>query len=96
MASHLAKANKVDILEIGSKPGEKMYEELMNEEEVRRTIELENFYAVLPAFRGIYKDIHHDYDEIVSESISQPYNSHSETIVSRNELKSYLTKNQII
>jgi len=96
--SNKQKANpkEIKIKKVGSKPGEKMYEELMNEEEVRRTIELENFYAVLPAFRGIYKDIHHDYDEIVSESISQPYNSHSETIVSRNELKSYLTKNQII
>ena len=78
------------------RPGEKMYEELLNEEEVRRTIELKNFYAVLPAFKGIYNNIHHDYNEIVSKSISQPYNSHSEKAIVKEKLKSYLIDNQII
>jgi FlaA1/EpsC-like NDP-sugar epimerase len=89
-------SNQIEIKTVGSKPGEKMYEELLNEEEVRRTIELKNFYAVLPAFKGIYNNIHHDYNEIVSKSISQPYNSHSEKAIVKEKLKSYLIDNQII
>ena len=73
-----------------------MYEELMNEEEVRRTIELKNFYAVLPAFKGIYENIHHDYEDIVCKSIDQPYNSFSEKSILKEELKNYLIDNQII
>ena len=34
MAENLSPTNKVDIIEIGTKPGEKLYEELMNDEEV--------------------------------------------------------------
>lgn len=50
MVSALAEPNDVEIVEIGAKPGEKMYEELMNEEEVRRTFEIDDFFAVLPPF----------------------------------------------
>ena len=89
-------SSRIDIKTVGSKPGEKMYEELMNEEEVRRTIELKNFYAVLPAFKGIYENIHHDYEDIVCKSIDQPYNSFSEKSILKEELKNYLIDNQII
>jgi FlaA1/EpsC-like NDP-sugar epimerase len=43
---------KVEIKVIGIKPGEKLYEELMNHEETRRTVELDDYYAILPAYRG--------------------------------------------
>ena len=38
-------SKKIEI--IGMKPGEKLYEELMNTEETRRTIELSNYFSVL-------------------------------------------------
>lgn len=95
-SSRKDQSNQIEIKTVGSKPGEKMYEELMNEEEVRRTIELKNFYAVLPAFRGIYENIHHDYEDIVCKSIDQPYNSFSEKAILKEELKHYLIDNQII
>lgn len=45
---------------VGKRPGEKLYEELMNDEEVRRAVELEDYLVVRPA--------------IVSESTrSEPY-----------------------
>ena len=37
---------------IGTKPGEKMYEELMSQEETRRSLELPRYFSVLPAFKG--------------------------------------------
>ena len=49
--------NKIKILEIGCKPGEKLYEELMSSEETRRALELDRYFSVLPAFRGIYNNI---------------------------------------
>lgn len=33
----------------GKRPGEKLYEELMNEEEIRRSVELEKYFVVRPA-----------------------------------------------
>lgn len=39
---------------IGSKPGEKLYEELLTEEESHRSLQLPNFYVILPAFRELY------------------------------------------
>ena len=65
----------IDISTIGSKPGEKFYEELMSEEETRRSIELERYFAVLPAFRGVYKRIDYQYADTVSMEVNDPYNS---------------------
>jgi len=50
MRDALAPDRNIAITEIGAKPAEKMYEELMNEEEVRRTFEYDNFFVCLSAF----------------------------------------------
>lgn len=39
----------IPIEEVGSRAGEKLYEELLNSEELRRTVELDDFFVVLPA-----------------------------------------------
>lgn len=39
---------KLEFQIIGQKSGEKMYEELMNSEEVRRTVNLENYFCINP------------------------------------------------
>ena len=85
-----------DYTYVGSKPGEKLYEELISEEEVRRTLELSSFYAVLPAFKGIYHEINYDYDEVLNESASKAYNSSIEAPMSKVALKNYLTDNNLL
>ena len=50
MRDALSDGRSLAIEEIGAKPGEKMYEELMNDEEVRRTYELGDFFVILSAF----------------------------------------------
>ena len=45
MRDVLAADQEIEIVEIGAKPGEKMYEELMNDEEVRRTYEVGDFFC---------------------------------------------------
>jgi len=90
------KSQDIAIKIIGSKPGEKLYEELISEEEVRRTLELSSFYAVLPAFKGIYHEINYDYDEVLNESASKAYNSSIEAPMSKVALKNYLTDNNLL
>jgi FlaA1/EpsC-like NDP-sugar epimerase len=86
----------MEITEIGSKPGEKLYEELMSDEETRRTIELDKFFSVLPAFRGIYSDIKYNYSEIVSEIVEDPYVSEQQTVLTVKEIKTFLNDNNLL
>lgn len=90
------KPEDIEVIEIGVKPGEKLYEELMSDEETRRSIELQNYFAVLPAFRGIYQDIAYDYKNIVSEAVTNPYISAMESSMSLEEISSFLAKNQLL
>jgi len=86
----------VEIIEIGSKPGEKLYEELMSDEETRRTIELDKFFSVLPAFRGIYNDIDYSYSAIVSDLVKDPYISERQTPLTVKETINFLRNNKLL
>ena len=88
--------NEIEVTEIGSKPGEKLYEELMSDEETRRTIELDKFFSVLPAFRGIYSDIDYNYSTIVSELVEDPYVSEQQTSMTVKEVKDFLHNNNLL
>jgi len=88
--------NEIEVTEIGSKPGEKLYEELMSDEETRRTIELDKFFSVLPAFRGIYSDIDYNYSTIVSELVEDPYVSEQQTSLTVKEVKDFLRNNKLL
>ena len=85
---------KVNI--IGAKPGEKMYEELLSDEEVRRTIELDRFFSVTPAFKGIYHNIQYDYDAIKESKVDNPYNSSNEIALTKEQLKNYIVENELL
>jgi FlaA1/EpsC-like NDP-sugar epimerase len=86
----------IDLRMIGTKPGEKLYEELMSAEETRRAVELERYFSVLPAFRGIYQDIAYDYEGIVSDKVTNPYISAEEAPLSVAEIRAFLKKNDLL
>lgn len=86
----------IKIIEIGVKPGEKLYEELMSPEETRRTIELEQYFTVLPAFRGIYTDIDYSYSTVVNEKVTNPYVSEDEDPLTVDEIKAFLNNNNLL
>ena len=94
MADTLAVGKNIAIKEIGAKPGEKMYEELMNDEEVRRTYEIEDFFVVLPALSGS----HEDHYPIVRgrQKADRPYNSSVEPSMSKDELANYFRSRNIL
>lgn len=81
---------------IGSKPGEKLYEELMSEEEVHRSLELTDMFVITPAFASIYRSIRYEYDGLVPERPGKSYVSESEKPLSKEELKSYLEENGVL
>jgi FlaA1/EpsC-like NDP-sugar epimerase len=86
----------VETIVSGTKPGEKLYEELMSHEETRRAVELENYFAVLPAFRGIYHDIQYDYQGSVSDTVTNPYVSENEQACTTDEIRKILNDNQLL
>ncbi len=87
---------RIEIKIIGSKPGEKLYEELLNDEETRRTVELERYFAVLPAFKAVYETIDYNYPEMIRSGVGRPYNSAVENAMSRAELHDFLLAHQLL
>ena len=76
---------------VGAMPGEKLYEELMTEEEVGRTKELPTMFAILPALRGFYQKIEYNYKNLLPEVENRrPYISNLEIPMTIEEIKAYL------
>jgi len=81
---------------IGAKPGEKLYEELMNDEETRRTIELPEYFVILPAFKCVYESIEYRYPDMGGVGIATPYNSATQLTMPVDELRAYLRQHGLI
>ena len=86
----------IEIIEIGTKPGEKLYEELMSQEETRRAVELPGYFSVLPAFRGIYHEISYDYSELISMKVNDPYVSSEQPGMSLDDIRMFLVKYKLL
>lgn len=89
-------AAAIEVKVIGSKPGEKLYEELMNEEETRRTAELPSYFSVLPAFKSVYETIEYRYREMGKVGISAPYNSATQPPMCKTDLAAYLDEHRLL
>lgn len=94
MRDILSNKESIEIIEIGPKPGEKLYEELMNEEEVRRSYEFGNYFVVISAFSDINSDLFSYLHE--TKQPVKPYNSTFEPALSEKELREYFISNSII
>jgi len=88
--------NDIKVEIIGSKPGEKLYEELMSDEETRRAVELEKYFSVMPAFSGFYKSVEFTYDDVITENVTNPYISSVEEHMSKPEIEKYLLDNELL
>lgn len=69
---------KIEIKVVGKRSGEKLYEELLTEEETRRSLELDDLYIVLPAFRNVYNNIKYEYPGL-TKTVTQIYTSRDQT-----------------
>jgi len=93
---HGQPSGAIKLATIGAKAGEKLYEELLNDEEVRRTIELDRYFVVVPAFKALYEDIDYVYPEMVERRVDRPYNSSVEPAMAREALRHYLRRNHLL
>ncbi len=96
MAEDLSPDGPVPIKIIGSKAGEKLYEELMNDEETRRTLELDRYFVVVPAFKSLYADVEYSYPGVEAKGVDRPYNSANEKAMPREELREYLKQHRLL
>ncbi len=91
--------NEVSISIIGAKQGEKLFEELLSEEEISHSVEFKNFYCVLPRFRSAYFDSsNYRYEEkIINEKIEKKVTSNCVKLLTAEEIKNgyvnYLKEN---
>jgi FlaA1/EpsC-like NDP-sugar epimerase len=90
------KPSDISVEEIGAKPGEKLYEELMSEEERHRSVELLKMFAVTPAFKSIYKSIDYKYPDTVSDRVEKSYVSSTEPPMKKEEFREYLIENRVM
>lgn len=86
----------IEIIEIGAKPGEKMYEELMSVEEMHRSLELEEMFVITPAFKSVYHNISFEYPDIVSHEVKRPYISADEAALDKEALRQYFIDYQVL
>ena len=88
---------EIEVRIIGSKPGEKFYEELMNDEETRRALELPQYFSILPAFKSVHANIEYDYPDALGEvEFNRPYNSASVEPMDRQALKEHFNKYHLL
>ena len=80
----------IEIRVTGARPGEKLYEELTTDEEIKRTIEIDDRFIVLPAWRGIYRSIDFSVHEKSGRPADKVYNSHKGSAWSKAEVARFL------
>jgi len=83
-------SDKLNYNVIGSKLGEKLFEELMSSEEVRRSIELEKYFLVLPLSNR------EDSSFNKKIGVKNPYISKDEPCLELEEIKSLLINNNML
>ena len=86
----------IEIINIGNKPGEKMYEELMNEEEIRRAWELNQYFVLLPAYGSIHRKIDYRYSNVISKTVPKPYHSANHSPLSQSDLTEFLHTHKLL
>ncbi|RDH85879.1 MAG: capsule biosynthesis protein CapD [endosymbiont of Escarpia spicata] len=87
----------IEIEFIGSKPGEKLYEELMTDEETVRAYELDRMFMIKPSIPPIYETIdYEDYETLTNKEVNNAYVSSSEPYMSVEEIKAYIIDNKVI
>ncbi|MFQ5537015.1 MAG: polysaccharide biosynthesis protein [Gemmatimonadota bacterium] len=87
---------EIEVEVIGTKPGEKMYEELLNEEEVRRAVELSRYFVIRSAMPPLFRESDGQYDEPVIGPVSRAYHSANERPMTVEDLRVYLHRNGLI
>jgi FlaA1/EpsC-like NDP-sugar epimerase len=92
---HGYKPGDIAIKVVGKRPGEKLYEELVNDEETRRSVELEQYFVVRPAImpKSLESEVYQT-DDCGQPQV--PYNSTTVEPLSQDELANLLSRSALI
>ena len=89
--------NDLNFREIGMKPGEKLYEELVTEAEANRTFFQDEVYVILPDFLdALPGDIRQGYKKYQSHPGIQGAVRSDQNLLTKDEIKSFLVDNGIL
>ena len=89
--------DKITLRYVGAAPGEKLYEELMSQEEASRVKELPTMFAILPALRAFYHIIDYRYPvELPAGENQKPNISSLQGPMTVAEIKAYLTRHGVL
>ena len=86
----------VDVMEVGMKPGEKLYEELMTDAEAKRAIELDKYFIILPISGKRELEAVSEYPGVVSNRVSSQYSSATSPALDAEDLRSFLEKHDLL
>ena len=87
--------NEIKLKIIGTKPGEKLYEELMTEDEARRALELEDMFILFPEMKELLHVGKSSYPS-ASKAEIKAYTSKDEKYLTKEEIKEMLYKENLI
>jgi UDP-N-acetylglucosamine 4,6-dehydratase/5-epimerase len=82
-------SSTIKINNIGIKAGEKMHEDLMTEEEIRRSLETEDFFIILPQLKELFEIKRPNYNQAVKTS-GTGFSSKDSKILSKKEINEIL------
>lgn len=93
---NLSIAEDYPITEIGTKAGEKLYEELMTTEEVRRAVEVEQYFIVYPALQrhAYFENV--GGNDLTAKRPTKPYVSESEPCLTDQQILDLLVNYRIL
>jgi len=90
------KPEEIKVEVVGVRPGEKLYEELMGEEEARRAVELEDVFVVLPHITELFDRLKDYYADMGAKPAQlKPYSSRESVLLSKEEIKELLARSNI-
>jgi FlaA1/EpsC-like NDP-sugar epimerase len=86
--------NEIEIKNIGKRPGEKLYEELMIEEEAENAYENEAMFVVLPQTFGITGKLSYNLSDNFKKSEKREYSSKDVKLLTKEEVKAIISVRQ--
>jgi FlaA1/EpsC-like NDP-sugar epimerase len=87
---------KCDLVTMGARPGEKLYEELISLDEMPRTLELERLLVVLPPPEGTTDDSPTPSRFPNAGRVTKEWHSSKDTLMTKDEIGRYLKEHRVI
>jgi len=88
--------SSVELVVSGIHPGEKLYEELLNLEEIRRTVELDEYFVVLPALTDVYRRVNFEYQGQRPGAADRTYSSDREPLMTHEAIGALLEEAGVV